>query len=591
MEWQAWFAVGTVLFTLVALASNRVPPDVGLLSALLVLYLAGIVSPQRALIGLSNQGMLTVAFLFVVAAGVQRSGALRLLSGPLLGRPRGLRRAQLRLMVPVAAVSSVLNNTPVVAMLLPVVRNWARRAKQPPSQLLIPLSYASILGGVCSNLGTSTNLVAVGMVQAAGMPVPPVFEIGKLGLPIALIGIGFVVLLGRRLLPWRQAEGDPFADPRAFTTELTVDPDGPVAGKALADIRIGDVPGLYPVAIYRAGIMLPAPGKQERLRAGDRLVITGPASSVLELPRMAGLTVTEDRAFDAKEVAKGGELVELVVSGKCPLVGRIVGDGSFRRHYGGAVLAVARHGERLGSDRGLGGWRLRAGDSLLVEAVAGFADRHRHSPDFLVVTNLDHEAFAPSWQAPVAIAILLVMVLAAGSGLSTMFTAALVAAATMVATRVLRWRDARAAIDGRVLLAIISAFGLGAALEDTGAVAAVAHGLVSLGGNAPWLALLGTYLATVLCTEMVTNNAAAVLMVPIGLATAEALGVNHLPFLFAIMIGASASFATPVGYQTNLMVYGPGGYRFSDYLRIGIPLSILVGCITVTLAPMIWPFR
>ena len=591
VEWQAWFAFGTVVLTLLALASNRVPPDVGLLAALALLYLVGIVSPERALMGLTNQGMLTVAFLFVVAAGVQRSGALRLLSGPLLGRPKGLRQAQLRLMLPVATVSSVLNNTPVVAMLLPVVRNWARRTNLSASQLMIPLSYASILGGVCSTLGTSTNLVAVGMVAAAGKPVPAVFEIGKLGVPVALIGIGFVVLLGHRLLPQREGPGDPFADPRAFTTELTVDAEGQYAGKQLADLRIGDMPGLQPVAIYRAGLMIPAPDKRRRLRAGDRLVFAGPAPSVLELHRMQGLTVAEDRAFDTEEVAQGGALVELVVSEKCPLVGRIVGDGSFRRTYGGAVLAVARHGERVGSDRGLGGWRLRAGDSLLVEADHGFADRHRYSADFLVVTSVDHEAFVPPWQAPVAIGILLTMVIAAGTGLTSMFTAAMAAAGAMVCTRVLRWRDARASIDGRVLLAIVSAFGLGAALQDTGAVGAGAHWLVALGGDSPWLVLLYTYIATVLCTEMVTNNAAAVLMIPIGLATAEALGVSYMPFVIAIMMGASASFATPVGYQTNLMVYGPGGYRFTDFLRVGIPLSLLTGCITVSLAPLIWPFH
>jgi di/tricarboxylate transporter len=591
LEWQAWFALGTVVLTLLSLASNRVPPDVGLLAALILLYLTGVVSAERALLGLTNQGMLTVAFLFVVAAGVQSSGALRLLSGPLLGRPRGIRRAQLRLMLPVATVSSVVNNTPVVAMLLPVVRSWARNAQLSPSQLLIPLSYASLLGGVCSTLGTSTNLVAVGMLAAAGKPVPALFEIGKLGVLVAIAGIGFVVIFGHRLLPHREGTGDPFADPRAFTTELTVDVGGPYADKRLADIRFGDVPGLQPVAIYRAGLMIPAPDAQQRLRAGDRLVFAGPAPSVLELHRMQGLTVAEDRAFEVDEVAQGGALVELVVSERCPLVGRIVGDGSFRRTYGAAVLAVARHGERVGSDRGLGGWRLRAGDSLLVEADPSFADRHRYSADFLVATSLDHEAFVPRWQAPLAISILVAMVFFAATGLTDMFTAALVAAAAMVATRILRWRDARASLDGRVLLAIISAFGLGAALEDTGAVAAGAHWLVALGGDSPWLILLFIYITTVLFTEMVTNNTAAVLMVPIGLAAADTLGVNYMPFIIAIMMAASASFATPVGYQTNLMVFGPGGYRFTDFLRIGIPLTFLTGGITVALAPIIWPFH
>ncbi len=234
---------------------------------------------------------------------------------------------------------------------------------------------------------------------------------------------------------------------------------------------------------------------------------------------------------------------------------------------------------------------MRAGDSLLVEADPGFIERHRYSADFLVVLDVDHDAFAPRWQAPTAMAILLVMVAAAGSGITSMFTAALAAAVAMVASRILRWRDARASIDSRVLLTIVAAFGVGAALEDTGAVGAAAHWLVQFGADNPWLALLLTYVATVLCTEMVTNNAAAVLMVPIALATADALGVSYLPFLFAVMVAASGSFATPMGYQTNLMVYGPGGYRFTDYLRIGVPLSLLVGSIAVALTPLIWPFQ
>jgi di/tricarboxylate transporter len=266
-----------------------------------------------------------------------------------------------------------------------------------------------------------------------------------------------------------------------------------------------------------------------------------------------------------------------------------VGDGTFRRKYNAAVIAVARHGERL-DRQGLRGWRLQAGDCLLVEAAPGFIWQHRYNPDFYVVT--DRPELAPSEPHHVrrTLCVFIAMIVCAATGILTMFQASLAAAFLLIGLRVLAWNDARTSLDTGILLSIAAAVGLGEAMTASGAADMLAGFAVSLGGDAPWLVLSFVYVATVLCTEVVTNNAAAAVMIPPALAAAHRLGVSHEPFMFAVMIAASASFITPIGYQTNLMVYGPGGYRFTDYMKIGLPISLAVGAIALGLIPRIWPF-
>ncbi len=584
MTWMAWFAVAAVLAALIALASNRVSADLALAGPLAVLALFGIVSPERALHGFANEGMITVGLLFVVAGSLRRVGTLALFSGRLLGARASLSRAMFRLTIPVAALSAFLNNTPVVAMLLPEVRDWARNNQLAPSRLLIPLSYASILGGTCTVIGTSTNLVVNGMLVDAGLPGFRIFEIGALGLPIAAAGIGLMLVFGRWLLPDREDVDLALADPRDFTTEVIVEPDGPLAGRRLLDVRIQNVPRLAPVEIHRQGHLIPAPRPDHVILGGDRLVVAGPSASVLALHSHHGLKTAESAAF----VPKGTrELVELVISSRCPLIGRQVGDGSFRRLYNAAVIAVSRHGVAKSS---LVDWRLRAGDTLLVEAGADFVATNRFRADFHMVAGHGVSQAVMPWRAWTGLAILVAMVLAATSGILSMFQAALGAAMLLLSIGFIDREGARNAVNLRVLLAICYAFGLGAALQDTGAATAAAELLTSLGGDSPWTALAMIYLTTMLCTELVTNNAAAVLMVPIALATAQGLDANPMPFAAAVMVAASASFITPLGYQTNLMVYGPGGYRFGDFLRAGLPISLVVAVMTVLLAPSVWPF-
>lgn len=587
MGWDAWFTLATALAALVLMATDRVRPEQAMVGAVVVLVLGRAIEPARALEGFGNEGMMTVALLFVVAAAIRRTGALDALTQRLLGTPRSPTVAQLRLMVPVAAMSAFVNNTPLVAMLLPGVRDWARARGIAPSRLLIPLSYAASLGGVCTLIGTSTNLIVVGLLVQLGYSEPGFFEVGKLGIPFALVGIAFVVVVGRVLLPDRKQGDMPLADPRAFTAIFAVAPGGPLVGKRLREVAVPDLPVLNPVEIERDGSIIPAPRPDEVLQPGDRLVVSAAAGEVFAIERAPGLVSVAEPYFTPDSRHRRA-LVQLVVSHHCPLVGERVGTGAFRQRYDAAILAIQRHGERV-VPRREGGWVLEAGDTLLVEASDDFLPLHRTNPDFWLVTSHPLLPVAP-WHRPFSLLVFVAMVVVAATGLMGMFEAVLAASVAMLVSGVIGFREAQEDVNWSVLLMIASSLGLGGALQDSGAAGAIAHQLQSLGGGHPHLALALIYLATVITSEVVTNNAAAVINLPIALATAQQFGVSWVPFAMTVMIGASAAFATPIGYQTHMMVYGPGGYRFTDFTRIGLPLNLVLAVLVITLAPIVWPF-
>jgi len=588
MDFPALIVIATVLGALFAMARSLMAPELALCSALAVFVFAGIVTPQEALQGFSSPSLHTVALLFVVSEGVRRSGALEVVGDRLLGRPSDDAQAQLRLMLPAAALSSVMNNTPVVALFLPVVRRWARRAGLTPSRLLIPLSYAAILGGTCTLVGSGTNLLIRAFLPENLQHRFGMFTIGAVGLPATIVGMLVLLVFGRRLLPVRPNDDEVFSDPRTFTTEVTVEPDGPLVGKRLADVRIGEAALLTPVEIDRGGTVLPAPSMDETLRAGDRLVLAGAAAATAALHEIPGLLPAHERLF---ENASDGRrrIFELVVSRRCPLVGRQAGDGSFRARYNAAVLAVARHGEAV-QPRSVGGWTLEVGDSLLIEADRGFASAHQSSGDFIVVTGHKKNAPAAVWHPFAGLAVMLLVLGAAGAGVVSPFVAAVAAVTVVLVARLVPWSAVFKALDGRVLLTIAAALGVGVAIQKAGVADQVAQWIVEAGGGGAWMTLALVYLCTVVFTELVTNNAAAAIMIPLALATADRLGANPMPFVVAVAVAASASFMTPIGYQTNLMVYGPGGYRFSDFARIGSVVSLFVAAVTLILAPMVWPF-
>lgn len=589
MEWQAWTTIATLAVVFGGMIFTRIAPDLLMLGGLAALLALGIVTPKEGLSGFSNEGMLTVAFLFVVAAALRDTGGMSWVTQRILGRPKSLLGAQLRLMLPVTAMSAFMNNTPLVAMLLPVVDEWAKQQRLSVSKLLIPLSYAAILGGCCTLIGTSTNIVVHGLLKKEGLGGDlTLFSIAWVGVPCALGGVVYITLFSRWLLPDRKPAISHHDDPREYTVEMLVAPDSPLQGQSIEKAGLRHLPGMYLMEIDREGEVLAAVSGRERLRANDRLVFVGVVESVVDLQKIRGLTPATEQVFKLDGERAQRCLVEAVVSNTCPLVGQTIREGRFRSTYNAAVIAVGRNGERLRQK--IGDIVLRPGDTLLLETLPTFVEQQRNSRDFYLVSALEGAAVPRHDRAWIAVGILLAMVLAASFDWVSMLSASLLAAIGLIATGCLGSGPARRSVDWQVLIVIAAAFGLGAALEKTGVAQVMATNLLSVAGTHPYAALVAIYFMTMICTAFMSNNAAAVLLFPIAMATSTSLGVSHMPFAIAVMLAASNEFSTPVGYQTNLMVYGPGGYRFGDYVRFGGPLNLLVAAIALAIIPLVWPF-
>jgi di/tricarboxylate transporter len=566
----AWLTFAVVIGVVVVLATDRFTPASTLFGAVVILLAAGVVTPAEAFSGFSNPAPITVAALYVLAAAVDKTGALQPILAAVLGRARGQRRQLARLSTPVAGASAFLNNTPIVAMLVPQIQGWCERNDIPVSRYLIPLSFASILGGMVTLIGTSTNIVVSGLLESTGRPGLGMFEMTPVGLPVALLALLAMVLLAPVLLPDRRgATQSAEEDIKEFAVAMRVDPGGALDGATVEDAGLRRLRGLFLVEIRREGESIAPVGPRERLRASDRLTFVGRADQVVELQRRRGLVSTENEhllSFDAPDHT----FFEAVVGHASPLVGNTLKKVGFRGRYSAAVVAIHRAGHRV--EEKLGEVRLRAGDSLLLLADAGFRDRWGHRNDFLLVSRPIRSAKA--WFVG---AVTAGIVASAALGLVSILVASLLGAFALMVGRVLSVEEARAAVNMDVIVVIASAFGLGAAIGASGLADAAAHVVVGGLGVFGTVGLLtGVMLMTVLLDAVITNNASAALMFPIAMSVATEAGGDVRMFAVGLAIAASASFLTPVGYQTNIMVYGPGGYRFSDYARLGLPLTILV---------------
>ncbi|MDX9741451.1 MAG: SLC13 family permease [Gammaproteobacteria bacterium] len=588
MSFEAWFTVIVVGLCLAALISNRVGPDTVMMGGLSLLLVTGIVTPAQGLAGFANEGMITVGVLFVVVAGLRDTGAVGWIVQHLLGRPRGLADAQLRIMTPVSLMSAFLNNTPVVAMMIPAIQDWGRRFQISPSRLLIPLSYAAIAGGTCTLIGTSTNLVIHGLLLERTGEGFSMFELAWIGIPLVVLVMACVMMMGRRLLPERVPATTQFADARRYTVEMLVAADGALVGKTVEQAGLRQLPGLYLIEIDRGDLVIPAPGPTDVLLADDRLVFAGAVESVVDLQKINGLLPATNQIFKLGAPRPERCLVEAVISRMHPMVGKSIRAGRFRSVYNAAVIAVSRSGEQVKGK--IGDIVLRPGDTLLLEAHPSFVVQQRTSRDFYLVSELEESAPLRHERAPLALLILVGMVMLAAFDIMSMLNASLLAAGAMLITRCTRGRVARRSVDWQILIVIAASIGIGNALHATGAAQAIADSMLALVGSNPWSVLLMVYVMTALFTAVVTNNTAAVLMFPIVFALAESMGVNYMPFIITVTVAASMSFATPIGYQTNLMVMGPGGYRFTDYFYLGIPITVLVGVLVMAIVPQVWPF-
>jgi di/tricarboxylate transporter len=602
MSWEAWVTLATVGAILFALARNYAAPDVILMGGVTFLMTLSAVSatfpsPRELVAVFGNEGLLTVGVLFVVAAGLTETGGMALMIDRLLGRPRSTRDAQFRMMVPVAGFSAVLNNTPVVAMFMPVVSDWCRKSGLSPSKLMIPLSYAAVLGGTCTLIGTSTNLVVQGlMIQARAtdptMPVMSMLTLTPIGVPVTIVGIAFVILVSSRLLPDRRTAHVDAADAREYTVEMMVEPGSAIDGVSIEAAGLRRLPGMYLAAIERDDERRIAVAPEDVLRGGDRLVFVGVVESVVDLRKIRGLSPATDQVFKLNDPRDNRCMVEAVVSNTSPLIGMSVREGEFRSRYDAVIIAVHRNGERV--EQKIGDIVLRPGDTLLLETHRRFLRRHRNRRDFFLVSHVPESNLVRHDRAWIALGIVVAMVIAmsleAYTGIGVL-NVALIAAGLLGLTRCLSAEQARRSVDWSTLVTIGAALGLGFVIQRTGLAETLSSQLITaLNPLGPVGVLAGVYVVTLILTELVTNNAAAAIAFPIAHAAAASLGVNFMPFAIVIAMAASAGFATPLGYQTHLMVYGAGGYKFSDYVRMGVPLDVLVMVITLALIPLFYGF-
>ncbi|MES9971607.1 MAG: SLC13 family permease [Candidatus Thiodiazotropha sp.] len=589
MTIEAWFVLFVISLCFGLMASNRFSPDLILMGGLTLLLVSNVLTPTEALAGLANESMVTVAVLYVVITGFRETGGINWIVDSVLGIPKSLTQAQLKLMAPVAAMSAFLNNTPIVAIFLPAIDEWAKRYRLSVSKLLLPLSYAAIAGGTCTLIGTSTNLVINGLLSSeTDLAQLAIFDIAWVGIPVTLTVLAYVIVTQRWLLPERRPVISNFSDAREYTVEMLVENGSPLHGKSIEQAGLRQLPGLFLVEVERNGRAIPAVSPYEILQAGDHLVFVGIVDSVVDLQRIIGLKPATNQIFKLDSKRDDRCLSEAVISNTSPLIGKTIREGRFRSNYNAAIIAVARNGEKI--KKKIGDIKLQAGDTLLLVSHPDFFQQHHNSRDFFLVSSLCDLQPVRHKRAPIAITILLLMVIVIALGLLSILKAVMLAAGLMIITRCTTGRIARRAINWQVLIVIAASFGIAKALQNSGAASVIAQWLLSFTQDSPWLALGAIFVLTALFTALATNNAAAVIMFPIALSTAQSLDVSFLPFAVTIMVAASASFATPISYQTNLMVYGAGGYRFKDYVYFGGPLTLLVGLLTVIITPMVWNF-
>ncbi len=606
MTWPAWFTLGLLVLMLGGLLRYAHLSDAIFIGGLTALGLFGIITPTEALAGFSNPAMITVAALFVVASALRETGSLEAFGRRILGTPSGDRRMLVRLCTPIAVISAFLNNTTIVAMTMPAVVDWCRKHRVAASRLLIPLDFATIAGGMCTLIGTSTNLVVHGLMINAGMRGFGFFELAAIGLPIALVSIAYLVFVTPKLLPVRQEFLERLeAARREFLVEMRVEPTCALIGQSVSDAGLRHLPGLFLVDITRGDEIISPVTPEERLQTGDRLVFAGVVSTIVDLQKIRGLTpVAPDESDKGFSRDDRRYLSEAVVSANSPLIGRGIREANFRTVYDAAVIAVHRSGERLAGK--IGDIVLRAGDTLLLQCSPGFVRAHRNNPAFYLVSEVAEAEPVRHDKSWLSVAILLGLVLLmampdffgwlglSGSWFKLMENGqalfAIIAAVAMVATRCISGSTARRSIQWDTLFVIGASFGIARAMEKTG----LAHGLVSgvtplMNAGGPLLALAIVYLLTNVLTELLTNNAAAALIFPIALSTAAQMGLDGRAMAVAVAVAASGGFVVPIGYQTHMMVFGPGGYRFSDFVRVGLPLNILWFIVTMAVVPMVWP--
>ena len=591
MTWEIAFVLGLTVCAVVLFVTEKFSTDIVAILVMIVLLVFRVLTPAEGLAGFANTATVTVGAMFVLSAGMFRSGAVNFV-GKALGRlARHSSRLMLFvLMVGVGVLSSFLNNTAAVAILIPVVIVVARRAKTSPSKLLMPLSYASMFGGMCTVLGTSTNILASSIAEQAGLGAFSMFEFTKLGIIFFAVGVAYMMTLGRRLVPDHRGQGDlttsfGLGD---YLTDLVLQTESKSVGHSLASAPLVKELNIDVLQILRGEDTL-RPTPETILREGDVLRIQGDLRTINELKGRAGVTFGMSMKWrDEHLQSTDTRLVEAVVGPSSPLAGKSLTESRLRENYGASVLAIRQHGTlRHGQFENI---TLMPGDALLIDVPNDQIEHLTQQRVFLVVSRAGIPRF--DWRkASKAVAIVIAVVVVAATGLLPIVAAAATGALMMVLSGCVSTEEAYGAIEWNVLFLLAGMLSLGAAMEKTGASTMLADGMIdSVGGLGPLALLAAFFGATMLLTEVMSNNATVALLLPIAITTAQAIDVDPRAFMFAVVFAASSSFMTPVGYQTNTMIYGPGQYRFKDFARVGAPLNLIFWALGTLLIPWFWPF-
>jgi di/tricarboxylate transporter len=596
MTADAWITLAVLVATFGVLAFDRLPAAAAMGAAVGVLLLADVIDQGEALSGLASSAPITIAALYVLAGAATVTGALSPLIDRVLDGPPGsatpttdtdrVRPRLARLSVVSGALSAILPNTPLVALAAPRVVTWCRRAGASPSPYLIPLSYAAVFGGVVTVIGTSTNLVVSDLLVAQGGEPLGVFEITGVGLPVAAIGIVVLVLTAPRLLRHRRAaERDGANAAQRYTIALRVDADGPLVGQTVDAAGLRHLEGVFLAGVERAGTVVPArPGTM--LNAGDLCYFAGDVVDVVDLLEIRGFSSAEDAHLVGAGDRPDAGLFEAVVSERSELAGSTLREAGFRARYDAAVLAIRRHDDDLPGK--LGTVVLRPGDVLLVLATPEFERQWRGHGDFSVIASLDAAPPVRRARAGVVVLAVVAMIVATVTNLLDLMEASLLAAVVLIVTGVLSPTEARRSVNLNVVLTIAMSISLGTAVSVSGLAGEMATVLGDVGDPFGDVGrLVAVLLATMILTELLSNNAAAALMLPVALTTAAEAGLDPRSFAVVVLIGASCSFLSPIGYQTNLMVYGLGGYKFRDFTVVGAPLSLVTLIVTPIVVPIV----